>query len=225
MTRVLIATPTYSGQVYAAFSHSLTQTLRLNGEGGLGFDIRDYYPRGQLIEHARNDCIAEALRHGFDELVWVDSDQDWQAPHLFDLLSYPVNFVAAPVRKKSDTPERYNVRNREGPASFYVWPETGLWGAKDLAVGCGFTRVSRLALEALARNAATYRHGGSEYPWVFEVKPVEGELQSEDFMVSDKLRGLGHGPWLAPDIDSIGHHDGMKRYSGNFRGWLKGLQS
>ena len=215
MRRVLIATPTYSGQVYAAFAFSLGQTLRLNGEGGKNFEIRDYYPRGQLIEQARNDCIAEALRHGFDDLVWIDSDQDWQAPHFFDLLGYPVDFVAAPVRKKQDHPERWHVRNREGPDSFMTYRPTGLWTAPDLAVGCGFARLSRKAMEALANAATMYRHGDRECPWIFEVKPVNGELQSEDMMVSDKLRALGIPPWLATHIE-IGHHEGMKRYAGNF---------
>ena len=220
MRRVLIAAPTYSGQVYAAFAFSLGQTLRLSGEGGRNLDIRDYYPRGQLIEHARNDCIAEALRHGFDDLIWIDADQDWQAPHFLDLLGYPVDFVAAPVRKKQAQPERWNIRNRGGPETFVRNRATGLWTAPDLAVGCGFTRLSRKALEGLANAAPTYRHGDSTYPWIFEVKPVDGELQSEDMMVSDKLRAIGIDPWLATHIE-VGHHEGMTRYSGNFVEFVK----
>jgi hypothetical protein len=215
MRRVLVASPTYSGEVYAAFSFSLGQMLRLNHEGGYGFDIRDYYPRGKVIHVARNDCLAQAMQYGFDDLVWIDADQDWKPEWFFQLLSYPVDVVGAPVRKKTDEVELYNVRCAS-PEGLGLDPTTGLWTSADMAVGCGFLRMSRKAVEAVWNASQPYTDSDEEERrWVFDFCPVGGRLVGEDTALCDRLRKLDFPIWIAPHINP-GHHDGMKRYEGNF---------
>jgi hypothetical protein len=212
MHKVLIATPTYNAQVYAAFSHSLRKTV----QNGAGFDIRDYYPVGKTHCSARNDCVAQALNNGFDDLVFIDADQDWEPGWVSQLLNYPVDVVGAPVRKKSDTPERYNVYVPRGPETLTENRLTGLWTAPGMTVGTGFLRLSRKALQRLWGASEPYQEpDGTDCRWIFDIHPMGGELVSEDVVAGHKLMECGFVTWLAPHMN-IGHHDGMKRYVGNF---------
>ena len=220
MRRVLIATPTYNGQVYAAFTHALAQTVRINLEKGLGYDIRDYYPRGKVIHEARNDCVAQAMRNDFDDLIWIDADQDWQPEWFFELLAYPVDCVGAAVRKKTDETEVYNVYCPNGPGSIVSDPATGLWTADGMAVGCGFLRMSRKAMQRLWNaSQPCLDAAGEELRWIYDYTIFDGRVVGEDTIACIGLRALGIPTWLAPHMNP-GHHDGMKRYVGDFADWL-----
>ena len=211
--RVLIATPTYNAQVYAAFSHSLADTIRAAGPN---LDVRDYYPLGKTHCSARNDCVAQAINNGFDDLVFIDADQSWNWKDFYRLLSYPVDVVGAPVRKKADNPERYNVYVPKGPETFDEDRATGLWTAPGMTVGTGYLRLSRKALVALWSNAEAYREpDGTECRWIYDIHPMDGDLVSEDVVVGHKLLECGFQTWLAPHM-RVAHHDGMKIYTGDF---------
>jgi hypothetical protein len=211
--RVLIACPTYNAQVYAAFSHSLANTIRVADAAFL--QISDYYPLGKTHCSARNDCVAQALNNGFDDLLFIDADQSWQAADLKRLISYQVDVVAAPVRKKSDSPERWNVYCPEGPESIRL-THGGLWTAPGMTVGTGFIRMSRKALVALWNASEPYREpDGSDCRWIYDIHPMEGDLVSEDVVVGHKLAELGFPTFLDPHMKVV-HHDGMKQYAGDF---------
>jgi hypothetical protein len=212
MRRVLVATPTYNAQVYAAFSHSLANTIRAAGPD---IKIRDYYPLGKTHCSARNDCVAQALNNGFDDLVFIDADQSWEPADFLKLLSYQIDVVAAPVRKKQDSPERWNVYCPEGPEALRQ-THAGLWTAPGMTVGTGFIRMSRDALVALWSGAEAYREpDGTECRWIYDIHPMDGDLVSEDVVVGHKLMACGFPTFLDPRM-KVAHHDGMKIYSGDF---------
>lgn len=221
MRKVLIATPTYNGDVSAAYSFSLGQTLRANAAGGNAFDFRDYYPRG-IVHDARNDAVAMAIHNSFDDLLWIDADQDWEPHWPLELLNYPVDCVGAPVRKKVEK-ETYNVRCAGGPTTFEIDPDTKLWTCPDMAVGAGFLRLSRRALETLWNAADVYVDTSrdlAERRFIYEFSPVGGRMVSEDILACDKLRVSGVETWLAAHMNP-GHIDGSRRWQGDFLAFVR----
>lgn len=150
MRKVMIATPTMNGYVHAQYDYCMGIVHNLNHTESWGLDILPYMPiANSVIEWARNECLREMLANGFDDIIFIDADQDFPPHAIKALLDYPVDVVGAPVRKKQIAPERFNVRCAGGPETIEVDPDTGLWTAPDLAVGTGFLRLSRNAVQAV----------------------------------------------------------------------------
>ena len=218
MRRVLLGTPAYGSEVTAQFFFAFSETLRLCLANDI--DLRPLLPTNDIVTHARNKLIHSAIQYNFDDLVFIDADQDWKAADFLRLLSHPVACVGAPVRKKRDDAELYNVRTKTGPRSIITDPATGLMTSADMCVGTGFLRLSREAVQALWAKAEPYKVWGDneEYRWVFDFRPMSGELMSEDTLMCEKLRACGIPVWLDPAI-AVGHW-GSKCYAGDFPKWL-----
>ncbi len=217
--RVLIGTPAHDGRVDVYFANALTNTLRLCMQRGI--DLREVYlAYDAIVQNARNDLVKLALEHNFDDLIFIDSDQDWDPDWVPRLLDYPVDCVGGAVRKKTDQDELYNVRAAGGPDSITTDPVTGLMTAPDLALGTGFLRLSRRALQVLWDNSEKYVgfQGKSPSAWIFDIRPVNGVLVGEDTMVNDKLRQHGIATYLAPGMTC--GHVGPKKFVGDFDAWL-----
>lgn len=218
--RVLIGTPAYTWQVDVRYTFALFQTLRLCLEQGI--DLRWFCPPGDaVVQNACNDLIGAARQHDFDDLIIIGSDQDWEPEWIPRLLSYDVDCVAGPVRKKTDEKELYNVRAPGGAGSF-VYRQDGLMTAPQMLVGTGFMRLSRKALDVLWDAAPKYKivgGDGVERAWVFDIRPVNGVLVSEDNFMCATLRKAGIEIWIDPRM--VGGHIGPKRFHGNFLDWLE----
>lgn len=220
--RVLIGTPAHDWKADVRWIDSFGNTIKLCVEYGI--DLRWLFPPGQsLLQHARNELVRDALKHGFDDLIFVDADQDWEAEEFVRLLSYDVDCVGIPIRKK-DEEERYNVYFPKGIFSFVKHPVHDILSGPDLALGTGLIRFSRKALMALTDGAELYRFapGAEETPWVFDVRPKNGFLVGEDSHVSFTLQKHGMNVWIDPCM-SCGHI-GQKRYEGTFAEWLQRAQ-
>jgi len=223
MRRVLIGTPCHDSKPHAAYVHSLCQAIRLCTV--VGIELRELMPCGiALVQEARNGIWRDALRFGFDDLIFIDADQDFEPDWIPKLLMYPVDCVGAAVRRK-DMREMYNVKARGGPSSITTDPNTGLMTSPDMALGTGFIRFSRKALQTLWDNSEEYTTFLVDSPsrWIFDVRPHNGELRGEDTYVSDRLREFGIATWLDPKM-TCGHF-GEHRYVGDFGDFLKRAQA
>lgn len=213
--RVLIGTPTLDGNVRCEFAHSLADTVRLCITEGV--IAQELFITGSILQSARNDIVRTALEREYDDLIFIDSDQDWQPEWILRLLSYDVDVVGAPVRKREEL-EQYNAKTRTG--ELYKHPEYDLWTARDMTLGTGLIRFSRTALELLWHSSEKYFQNGQERAWIFDIRPIHGELVGEDVIACERLRGLaGISTWIDPSMNP-GHY-GTKRWEGNFSEWVK----
>lgn len=232
MRRVLVGTPSHTGVVDVHFAHSIGESIRLCERSDV--DLRTLYiSLDSLIQNARNDIVAAAIEHDFDDLFFIDADQEWDPQWILTLLGYPVDCVGSAVRKKTDREELYNVRARGGPHSFVQHITAPIISSPDMALGCGFLRLSRRALQALWNSSSPYTaYQSPKKParWIFDIRPLPSsdpnrihELNGEDTIVSDKLRALGFDTWLDPNMTC--GHIGTKKYTGDFLAWLAKLQA
>lgn len=225
MTRkVLIGTPFREG-VSAWYTDSLFHSGLLCREHDIDLAPLLIWDRLSNLANARNELVARAVLGDYDDLIFIDSDQEWKPEWIVRLLSHPVDVVGAPVRIKRDDLERYNVRAPGGPESFVHNPECGLWTAPGMTLGTGLLRLSKDALQALWDTSEPYRVMDSKVPLraVFEYLPVNGELVGEDVRVCMKLHALGCDVWLDPTMNP--GHIGSKMWTGDFATWLGRAQT
>jgi hypothetical protein len=214
MRKVLIGTPCHDGKPDAHYTCSLTATARLCIQRGI-YQRETILAYDSIIQNARNDLFKIALENDFDDLIFIDADQGWDPEWVVRLLGYPVDVVGGTVRKKTDEHESYNVKSNAWPIP--VCPATGLLMPDSL--GAGFLRFSRKAMQALWDSSEPYRCMGKPSRWIFDIRPINGELVGEDTMVSGKLQQLGFQTYLDPSMTCW--HVGPKVFRGDFAEWLQ----
>ena len=213
MKRVLIGTPSYDGRIDTWFADSLVRTVKQADPKQI--NIHAIYPSyDSLIQRARNDLARMAMDGGYDTLFFIDSDVEWEPEWFFRLLARPEPIVGAALIKKSDQ-ESYTVKIIK----------KNLTKSEDDALvqvdglGTGFLKVDRFALEKLWLMSEPYVHDGVPNRMVFDLKIVDGDLISEDYVMCHKWQSLGYKVWLDPSITI--NHNGVKKYQGNLSSFLQ----
>lgn len=217
--RVMIGTPCYDGRIDAWYANSLVETIRQSVLRNIDiFPIWLSYDA--LIQRARNDLAALMLDMDCDDIIFIDSDIDWNPDDFFKLLDYPVDAVGGTYRKKGDT-EMYvakviDINKAKNPV-------TGLIEVEGL--GTGFLRINRRAMQYLWDTSPPYEE--PEYNkvrrMIFEVVVRNNDLISEDIEMCLKLRRGGFSIWLDPKITCS--HTGTKRFVGDFESWLERVKN
>lgn len=213
MRQVMIACPSYDGRVGVFWTNALSETIKIGLVNGI--DISPYFVAyDALIQRARNDIFKAAYDSGVDDLLFIDSDVDWNPVDVFRILSHDAPIVAAPVVKKGDV-ETYSVKL----TGRWEVHENGLVPVEGVATG--FMRVRRDAIEQIWDASEEYVEWGRGIPkrMVFEVKLIDGDLWSEDIVFCDKWRRLGGTVYVDPLINC--GHTGDKRWISNFYEWTK----
>lgn len=213
MRRVIIGTPTYSGNVSMRFCCALVKTCRMAAERGVNIDI--VYTAGDaLIQKSRNYLIAFAILHNVDDLIFIDDDIEWDPEWIFKLLNFPFDVVSGVYRKKIDE-EMYAINIK---VPFITDSRTGLIQAEGLPTG--FLKLSYKACKALWDSSEPYKNGllPSER-MIFDLQIIDGSLYSEDYIMSKKLLNLGFDLWCCPYMCCV--HIGQKPFVGHFIKYLE----
>lgn len=214
MRNVMIAAPSHDGRVNVWHTSSLSETCKI----GLKKDINVfaiYMSFDSLVQRARNDIFKLAVEHDVDDLVFIDSDQDWQPESFFRLLEHDVDVVGVPVRKKSDY-ENYNIKLL---TKNYNVLENGL--VEVDSVGTGMLRISNKALKTIWENSPEYKDNDKISRMVFDVSIIDGELYSEDVIFCNKCHENNINVYIDPKIN-VGH-SGDKRWIGDFEKWITNI--
>ena len=212
MRRVLIGTPAHDGRVDVWYCNSLVNTIKMAQQQGVQIDPV-YMSYDSLVQRARNDLVRLALEQRYDDLIFIDSDQEWDPTWIFQLLNHKEPVVGGTVVKKSDQ-TLFNVKILKSPLQIEA---NGLIEVES--VGTGFLKISREALEAVWNISEEYINEGRKCRMVFDVKLINGELVSEDNVFCAKWRGLGRQVWIDPTMTC--GHVGVKKYTGNFLEFVK----
>jgi hypothetical protein len=216
MRKVLIGTPAHDGRVDVWYCNSLVNTIKLAAQQNIQIDPV-YLSYDSLIQRARNDLVRLALEEGYDDLIFIDSDQEWNPAWIFELLNHDVDVIGGTVVKKTDQEILFNVKALpEGLIMAYGKIEV-------VCVGTGFMRISRKALQTVWDMSAEYKNEGRVCRMVFDVIVKDGELISEDNVFCNKWRSTGGQVFIDPTMTC--NHIGTKKYSGNFMHFYHWLQN
>jgi len=210
----MIGTPCYSGQVDVWYTNSLVNTIKQSYAHNIAITPM-WVSFDALIQRARNDTVHLALEGKFDDLIWIDSDIEWEPEWFFKLLDYPVDVVGGTYRKKGDQ-EEYVVRQL-GKHSRN--PATGLIEVSGL--GTGFLRMNRKSMQYLWDTNKPYidKKDNKERRMIFDVIIANSDLMSEDIYALQKLIDGGFKIWLDPSMTC--NHIGPYKFKGDYFAWSK----
>jgi hypothetical protein len=208
--KVLIGTPSYDGKVDVWFANSLVNTIRLTPPDTVIVPV--YMAYDSLVQRARNDLVKLAIEENFDDLIFIDSDVEWNPEWINKLLNYDEDVVGGTYPKKSDTPMFPVKALTEGLKQ----EENGLIEVEGMPTG--FLRLSRAALQKVWDVSDEYQNEGKTCRMVFDIKVMDGQLVSEDVVFCRKWRDLGGKVYLDPAMCC--NHIGVKKYTGDFLAYI-----
>ena len=210
MRKVLIATPAYDGRLDVWYTTSLVNSVRIAQENGI-FLHPVFMSYDALVQRARNDLFRLAL--DYDAVIWIDSDLEWNPMWIMELLGSDKDVIGGTYRKKTDDAELYTVMTKDLTATDGLIKVDGM--------GMGFLKMSKKAVQALWDASQPYQNEGREGRMVCDIQIVDGQLVSEDNVVTRKLADLGFDIWLDPRMTCC--HIGTKKFYGNFEDFAKRL--
>jgi hypothetical protein len=212
MKNVLIATPSHDGKVDVWFANSLAETIKQGLVNDINF-CPVYMSYDSLVQRARNDLISIAFKNNFDDILWIDSDIEWDPSWAIDAIKSEKDVIGLPVIKKSITEESYNVKCK--PENLLI-NEDGLISVES--VGTGFLKLSKKAYSYLWNKSNKYTHNNEEKRWVFEIKIQDNDIISEDVLMCQKLKKGGFEIFIDPEKTCS--HVGALKYIGNFKAFI-----
>lgn len=211
----MIGTPAHDGRVDVWYANSLVNTVKLAMQRQVEL-VPIYMSYDSLVQRARNDIVRLAIEEDFDDLIFIDSDEEWNPEWIFKLLAYKEEVIGLPVVKKSDQ-MMFNIKAL--PTGLKT-QQNGLMEVE--AVGTGFMKISSAALKKVWDASPEYKNEGRSCRMVFDIKIENGDLVSEDNVFCQKWRSLGGKVFIEPSMTC--NHIGVKKYQGNFLEYLKFLQ-
>jgi hypothetical protein len=205
---VLIAIPTYNGEISATTFGSVFQAIREAEAAGwkASYQIR---PLDSLPPRARNHLALGFLNSGATDLVFWDADVATCPGAFAALLAHDVDVVGGVYRLRQD-PERYPIRPL--PGGLIEDPATGLIEVDGIATG--FLRIRRGALERMIAHFPDLwaDERGVKIPWLFDYELRDHNYFSEDYVFCRRFREAGGRVWADPSLPF--HHTGPKTFSG-----------
>jgi hypothetical protein len=220
MKKIMVATPTYDGNISVFYADSILNSIILGSKNQI--IIRPVYLSHQaILQYARNELLGLFIESDFDELVFIDSDQAWIDEDLIKLINSNKDLIGAPVIRKTDK-ESYNVKsvNRSLELDSYGHLEVD-------AVGTGMLKISRKCAEKIWNSSKEYYLDslGKSFRMAFEIGiNDEGISVSEDNIFCEKWQKLGGKVYIDTTIDPM--HIGDKIWRGEFQNFLsKVIQS
>jgi uncharacterized protein YlxP (DUF503 family) len=206
MKKVFIGTVSSSATVSAYYLTSIIKSQKLLMENNIDCYL-DIIIDEPLIQLARNKLLSIFIKSDCDELIFIDSDQAWNPEDLLKLINSDKDFVGAPVILK--TSNNYNVSFEEVSKNELMEVDY---------VGTGFLKISRLVAEKVFDSSQEYLDGDSLCKMAFEVKVVDKNILSEDFVFCKKWKDLGGSIFIDTSIDP--YHIGNSVFKGNFKEYL-----
>lgn len=215
MKKILIATPCLNGQVDAYYVHSLCESIKLGLVHNLNINAV-FLANESILPMARNELLTLAYRENYDTMVFIDSDELWDAKALIEILLSKKDVIAIPVVNKSDKNIRYNVyfdqnkKIKKDPTDEYIIAS---------GVGTGFIKLSRKVINDLWNSNIELEFRGKRLKNICEYTYVNGSFVGEDITLAHKIKELGYIIWIKPNHTVF--HLGNKMYKGNFESSLK----
>jgi len=216
--RVLIGTPALDGKVQAWYADSLSNSIKVCAANGI--DLQPVILIDEsILPMARNELLNIAYQDNFESIVFIDSDQVWDARALLDVINSQHDVIGLPVVSKTDEPGNFNVKLKG--IDQIEKDEQG--NIKVDAVGTGFLKLSRKALEALWNSNPTTLFRGKELKLICEYATSYNEFVGEDIYLCTKLKELEFDIWINPNATCA--HIGSKVWMGDFSHFLEFITS
>jgi hypothetical protein len=212
--KVFLAVPSYGG-ICAEFVYSLFGSKEELAKANIAADLC-IFDGNCHVDDSRNRLVREFLDSDCDQLVFLDTDLQWDALDLVRLIQHDRPIVGGiyPLKQKQ---EEFPVR----------WLKGGeIWSDKDglievESVPTGFLKIKREVFETLEKQVPKFqtRVDHKMLPLIFERTMVGKARFGGDYEFCRKARAQGFGVYIDPEMRFI--HMGAGEWGGSFGSYLR----
>lgn len=229
MKKIMIATPMYGGVCHGAYLKSIVSLVGILSQKGYEVNYSEL-SNESLITRARNTLTEIFLRSDYDYLLFIDSDQGFNADMVEKMISENEMLIGAAVPMKGINWERvkkaakedkedlskftaiYNV-NISDDQKQVLRDNPGKTVEVDY-IGSGLMLIHKDVFNQLKEVTPSYKSdqhstGGISYGdtiydfWRTEIDPESSRLLSEDYNFCKTWKSLGGKVVLAPYVKVV----------------------
>lgn len=215
---IFIALPAYDFKVSLKLAVSLARFAQEAPKHGISVQIGSICGCS-VVSRARNLLVKDLLESDCTELLFIDSDINFEPEAIFRLMAWGSDEkkgIVAAVPRVRDVNKVYIADLEYDENRELTMNRQGLVRAERVATA--FMWVNRKVFEDLveANPEWTYwdKRAGKNLSAVFDFKVTPEGYIGEDFLFCDRAREAGYEVWIDPTI-SLGHM-GVQEYTGNF---------
>jgi hypothetical protein len=217
--KIFIAVTCYDGKVFGKCADSILKNcVSLMKAGHI---VTVHYHNELYIDRARNFCVNLFLESDCSDMVFVDSDLQFDTDAILKLIEYDRDLVAGAYRLKQQLIQ-YPIVLDFSHENNCKEESTGLVYAKALTTG--LMRIQRKVFEELIKHYGMKCDDSGLYQFfrTGTVFPDTNSWYGEDSYFCRIWRDMGREMFICPDIN-ITHIGGIE-YKGNYHEYLLGLR-
>jgi hypothetical protein len=215
---VFIALPAYDFKVSLKLAVSLARFTQVAGQHGINVHIGSICGCS-VVSRARNLLVKDMLETNATDLLFIDSDINFEPEDIFRLMAWGADpkkgIVAGVPRTRSENKVYIADLDYDENGELTM---NGMGLVRATRVATAFMLIRREVFEQMmeANPEWTYYDKRTErmIPCLFDFKLTEEGYMGEDFLFCDRARELGFEVWVDPTI-TLGHM-GIQEYTGNF---------
>ena len=215
---VFIALPAYDFKVSLKLAVSLARFTQVAPKHGIDVQIGSICGCS-VVSRARNLLAQDMLESSCTELLFIDSDINFDPDDIFRLMAWvsdPKKGIVAGVPRVRDTKPVYIATLDQDENNELTMNSMGLVRAERVATA--FMMVRRDVFETLEREHPEWayydKRSDRKLTCMFDFKVTEEGYIGEDFLFCDRARAHGFEVWIDPSI-KLGHM-GVQEYLGDF---------
>jgi hypothetical protein len=215
---VFIALPAYDFKVSLKLATSLAKFATRAQRHGIDIQIGSICGCS-VVSRARNLLAQEMLDSDCTDLMFIDSDINFEAEDVFRLMAWtsdPKKGIVAGVPRTRSTTKTYIATMDYDEDDKLTMNGMGLVRAKRVATA--FMMVRRDVFETLDAAHPEWRYyddrSNRTVPCLFDFMLTEEGYIGEDYLFCDRAREVGFEVWIDPTI-KLGHM-GVQEYDGDF---------
>ena len=215
---LFIALPAYDFKVSLKLAVSLAQFCQQAPQHGIDVQIGSVCGCS-VVSRARNLLAQDLLESDCTDLIFIDSDINFEAADIFRLMAWssdPKRGIVAGVPRIRDSNTVYIADMDYDENGELTMDRMGLVRATRVATA--FMMVRRDVFEKMVEAHPEWsyydKRSERELNAMFDFKVTDEGYMGEDFLFCDRTRELGFEVWIDPTI-TLGHM-GVQEYVGNF---------
>lgn len=215
---LFIALPAYDFKVSLKLAISLARFAQVAGQHGVTLHIGSICGCS-VVSRARNLLVQDFLETDATDLLFIDSDINFEPEDVFRLMAWasdPKKGIVAGVPRTRSTDKVYIATLDYDENHELTMNGMGLVRAKRVATA--FMMVRREVFVRLVDDNPEWNYydnrSGRMLNAVFDFKVTDEGYMGEDFLFCDRAREAGYEVWIDPTI-KLGHM-GVQEYAGDF---------
>lgn len=215
---IFIALPAYDFKVSLKLAVSLARFAQVAPQHGIDVQIGSICGCS-VVSRARNLLVKDLLESPCTELLFIDSDINFEPEAIFRLMAWGSDEkkgIVAAVPRVRDVNKTYIADLDHDADGQLTMNGMGLVRAERVATA--FMWVNRKVFEDLVESHPEWsyydKRADKDLNAVFDFKVTPEGYIGEDFLFCDRAREAGYEVWIDPTI-TLGHM-GVQEYEGNF---------